>query len=83
MNSLSAAPQATSLAASRRLRRTPYTERVEALGVRDFSVVNHMLLPKGFTRTVAEDYAHLHEHVQLWDVSCQRQVQLAGPQAMH
>ena len=31
---------------SRRIRRTPYTDRVEALGVRGFSVVNHMLLPK-------------------------------------
>ena len=33
---------------SRRIRRTPYTDRVEALGVRGFSVVNHMLLPKAF-----------------------------------
>ena len=31
---------------SRRIRRTPYTDRVEAHGVRGFSVVNHMLLPK-------------------------------------
>ena len=66
---------------SRRIRRTPYTDRVEAAGVRGFSVVNHMLLPKAFQPSVEEDYWHLREHVQLWDVSCQRQVQIEGPDA--
>lgn len=66
---------------SRRLRRTPYTDRVEQAGVRGFSVVNHMLLPKAFAPTVEEDYWHLKEHVQIWDVSCQRQVQIEGVDA--
>ena len=44
---------------SRRIRRTPYTDRVEALGVRGFSVVNHMLLPKAFETSVEVDYWHL------------------------
>lgn len=66
---------------SRRIRRTPFTDSVEAAGVRGFSVVNHMLLPKAFETTVEEDYWHLCEHVQIWDVSCQRQVQIEGPDA--
>ncbi len=66
---------------SRRIRRTPYTDCVEALGVRGFSVVNHMLLPKAFQTTVEEDYWHLKEHVQIWDVACQRQVEIEGPDA--
>ena len=66
---------------SRRIRRTPYTDKVEALGVRGFSVVNHMLLPKAFQPTVEEDYWHLRKHVQIWDVSCQRQVEITGPDA--
>ncbi len=66
---------------SRRIRRTPYTDSVEAAGVQGFSVVNHMLLPKAYARTVEEDYWHLREHVQLWDVSCQRQVQITGKDA--
>ena len=66
---------------SRRLRRTPFTEKVEALGVRGFSVVNHMLLPKAFQPSVEEDYWHLREHVQIWDVSCQRQVEIRGADA--
>ena len=30
---------------SRRLRSTPYTERIEAHGVSGYTVYNHMLLP--------------------------------------
>ena len=66
---------------SRRIRRTPYTNRVEEHGVSDFTVVNHMLLPKGFKNSIEEDYWHLSKEVQVWDVSCQRQVQISGPDA--
>ena len=66
---------------SRRIRRTPYTDKVEEHGVRGFSVVNHMLLPKAFQTSVEEDYWHLREHVQIWDVSTQRQVEIRGPDA--
>ena len=71
------------LLSSCRIRSTPYTSRVEALGVSGYSIVNHMILPKGFQRTIEEDYWHLKEHVQLWDVACQRQVELKGPDAAH
>lgn len=74
-------PQTAKLAVSRRLRSTPYTPRIEALGVSAYSIVNHTVLPKGFGRSVEEDYWHLREHVQMWDVSCQRQVELKGPDA--
>ena len=46
-----------------------------------YTVVNHMLLPKAYRRSVEEDYWHLREAVQLWDVSCQRQVEISGPDA--
>ena len=63
---------------SRRIRRTAYTDKVEGEGVTGFSVVNHMILPKSFQSSIEEDYWHLKEHVQLWDVSCQRQIQIVG-----
>lgn len=66
---------------TRRIRRTPYTSRVEAAGVRGFTVVNHMLLPKAFQPSVEDDYWHLREHVQVWDVSTQRQVEIKGQDA--
>ena len=75
-------PKNIKLNMSRRIRRTPYTNKVEALGVSDFTVVNHMLLPKGYKKSVEEDYWHLSKEVQIWDVSCQRQVQISGPDAL-
>ncbi|WP_299875367.1 dimethylsulfoniopropionate demethylase [uncultured Sulfitobacter sp.] len=65
---------------SRRLRRTPFSEGVEAAGVKAYTVYNHMLLPTVF-RSVEEDYHHLKEAVQVWDVSVERQVELRGPDA--
>ena len=65
----------------RRIRRTPYSNRVEQAGVRGYSVYNHMILPKSFGMSVEEAYWHLREHVQLWDVSVQRQVEITGPDA--
>ena len=65
---------------SRRLRATPFTSRVSALGVTGYTVYNHMLLATVF-ESLQEDYKHLKEYVQIWDVSVERQVQLLGPDA--
>ena len=43
---------------SRRLRSTPYTERIEAHGVSGYTVYNHMLLPVSF-KSIEDDYNHL------------------------
>jgi dimethylsulfoniopropionate demethylase len=66
------------LSISRRLRSTPFTRRVEAAGVKAYTVYNHMLLPTIF-ESVEDDYWHLCEHVQVWDVSCERQIAIRGP----
>ena len=68
------------IAPSRRLRRTPYSDGVEAAGVGGYTVYNHMLLPT-FFESVEADYRHLKDHVQVWDVSCERQVEIRGPDA--
>ena len=65
---------------SRRLRATPFTSRVSKLCVSGFTVYNHMLLPTVF-ESLQEDYKHLKEYVQIWDVSVERQVQLLGEDA--
>ncbi|WP_170393969.1 dimethylsulfoniopropionate demethylase [Ruegeria arenilitoris] len=65
---------------SRRLRRTPFSDGVEAAGVKAYTVYNRMLLPTVF-ENVEADYRHLKSHVQVWDVSCERQVELRGPDA--
>jgi dimethylsulfoniopropionate demethylase len=68
------------LSISRRTRSTPFTSRLTEAGVKGYTVYNHMLLPTVF-RSVEEDYYHLCQHVQVWDVSCERQVQIQGPDA--
>ena len=68
------------LSVTRRIRSTPFTPRVEELGVKGYTVYNHTLLPTYFTSFV-EDYRHLKRAVQLWDVSAERQVELRGPDA--
>ena len=65
---------------SRRLRRTPFSAGVEAAGVSAYTVYNHMLLPTVFA-SVEEDYRHLKSAVQVWDVACERQVEVRGPDA--
>jgi dimethylsulfoniopropionate demethylase len=66
---------------SRRVRRTPFSAGVEAAGVNGYTVYNHMLLATCF-ESVEADCAHLKEHVQVWDVSCERQVSIKGPDAL-
>ena len=63
---------------SRRLRRTPFSDGVEAAGCKAYTVYNRMLLPTVFD-SVQADYHHLKTHVQVWDVSVERQVELRGP----
>lgn len=68
------------IAPSRRVRRTPFSAGVEAAGVKGYTVYNRMLLPTVFD-SITSDYRHLKEHVQVWDVACERQVELRGPDA--
>ncbi len=65
---------------SRRLRRTPFSDGVEAAGVKAYTIYNRMLLPTVF-RSISEDYHHLKTAVQIWDVAVERQVELRGPDA--
>ena len=66
-----------SIAKSRRLRSTPYTSRIEKQGVSSYTVYNHMILPAGFG-SLEDSYNHLKEHVQVWDVAAERQVEISG-----
>jgi len=62
---------------SRRLRSTPFSSRIEKQGVKGYTVYNHMLLPTFFS-SLEDEYNHLMEHVQLWDVSVQREIEVSG-----
>jgi len=66
------------IAKSRRVRTTPYTSRIEQQGVSSYTVYNHMLLPTAFHSSLEDDYHHLKENVQVWDVAAERQVEILG-----
>ncbi len=63
-----------------RLRRSPYFEATQRHGSKAYTAYNHMLFPICFDDFEAE-YWHLLEHVTLWDVSVERQVEITGPDA--
>lgn len=63
-----------------RTRTTPFHDRIVAAGVKGFTVYNHMLLPIHFGDPEAE-YWNLINNVAMWDVACERQVEITGPDA--
>ena len=69
------------LTPSIRLRRTPFSNRVEQAGATAFTIYNHMRLAS-FYESPEADYRHLKNAVQVWDVSVERQVEVIGPDAL-
>jgi len=63
-----------------RLRRSPFFDATQRHGAKAYTVYNHMLFPICFDDFEAE-YRHLLEHVTLWDVCVERQVEITGPDA--
>ncbi len=63
-----------------RLRRTPFFAATQRYGARGYTVYNHMLFPICFA-DLEEEYWHLINHVTLWDVAVERQVEITGPDA--
>jgi glycine cleavage system aminomethyltransferase T len=61
-----------------RLRRSPYFEATQRYGPKGFTVYNHMLFPTRFDDYEAE-YWHLLEHVTVWDVAVERNLEVSGP----
>lgn len=63
-----------------RVRKSPYFEATLRYGAKAFTVYNHTYMPTSYTSPV-EEYWSLVRGVTLWDVSCQRQVEISGPDA--
>src|SRR3989442_343978 len=61
-----------------RLRRSPFFDATLDAGCKSYTVYNHTFLPSFYDDPVKE-YWHLLEHVALWDVAVERNVEIAGP----
>ena len=64
-----------------RLRRSPFFASTQRHGADAYTVYNHMLFPICFA-DLEEEYWHLVNHVTLWDVSVERQVEITGRDAL-
>jgi aminomethyltransferase len=63
-----------------RIRKSPYFEATERYGCRAYTTYNNMYLPLVYQDLVS-DYWHIKKGVTIWDVGCQRQVEITGPDA--
>ncbi len=63
-----------------RVKASAYYEATIASGVTEFTTYNQMLLPVSYGDPEGE-YWSLKNNACLWDVGCQRQIQLKGPDA--
>jgi glycine cleavage system aminomethyltransferase T len=63
-----------------RVRKSPFFEATRRYGASSFTVYNHMYMPTGYTDPV-DEYWKLVNDVTLWDVSCERQIEVTGPDA--
>ncbi len=70
------------ISSNTRVRRSPYFDATVAAGVDSMAPYNRMLMPTGYGDPAAE-YHRLTAGVSMWDVACERQIQLRGPDARH
>ena len=62
------------------IRKSPYFDATLRYGATAFTIYNHTYLPAAYGDNV-RDYWSLVTDVTLWDVACQRQVEISGPDA--
>ncbi|MCJ7591181.1 MAG: glycine cleavage system protein T [Woeseiaceae bacterium] len=63
-----------------RVHKSPYFDATLRYGAKSFTIYNHVYMPTCYSSPV-EEYWSLVNDVTLWDVSCQRQIEITGPDA--
>ncbi|NQU30098.1 MAG: glycine cleavage system protein T, partial [Anaerolineae bacterium] len=65
---------------SYRIRQSPYYDATQRYGCKSYTPYNNMYLPLVY-KDLLSDYWSLKNDVTLWDVGCERQVEITGPDA--
>ncbi|HJN41622.1 MAG TPA: hypothetical protein QF589_05900, partial [Anaerolineales bacterium] len=65
-----------------RVRKSPFFDATRRYGCQAYTIYNHMYMPLYYESPEA-DYWRLINDVTLWDVACERQVEITGPDAYH
>jgi len=63
-----------------RVHKSPFYEATLRYGAKAFTIYNHTYMPTVYSGPV-DEYWSLVNDVTLWDVTCQRQIEIAGPDA--
>jgi aminomethyltransferase len=63
-----------------RVHKSPFFESTRRYGAKSFTVYNHIYMPRCYSSPV-EEYWSLVNDVTLWDVTCERQIEVTGPDA--
>ena len=70
---------------STRVRKSPYWHLSKEAGAWAYTTYNHMYHPRAYESLenggLLQEYEYLTNHVTLWDVSVERQIQVRGPDA--
>ena len=70
---------------STRVRKSPWWHMSKAAGCRAYTVYNHLYHPRAYIAEedggLMEEYKYLTQHVSIWDVAVERQIQVKGPDA--
>ena len=62
-------------------RKSPYWQRTVEAGCISWDVCNHSLIPNEYATDEVTEYWQLVNNVAVWDVNCERQVEITGPDA--
>ena len=77
MNSNNSAPL---ISFGPRVHKSPFFDATLRYGAKSFTIYNHTYMPTGYSSPV-DEYWSLVNDVTLWDVTCQRQIEITGPDA--
>jgi aminomethyltransferase len=77
---MSSAPKSPKISIGPRVRKSPFFDATIRYGAEAFTVYNHTYMPTSYGDNV-RDYWSLVTDVTLWDVTCQRQIRITGPDA--
>ena len=78
MNSNSSAPL---ISFGPRVHKSPFFDATLRYGAKSFTIYNHTYMPTSYSSPV-DEYWSLVNDVTLWDVTCQRQIEITGPDAL-
>ena len=70
---------------STRIRKSPWWHLSKAAGCRAYTTYNHLYHPRSYIKPedggLLAEYEFLTQHVSMWDVAVERQIQVKGPDA--